>query len=87
MAKQFKLLEVTTTTLYLIPMIDNEISEINGWDIETIKKDWFEDINRSHATREAYEIGHSKRVVNAEIAKSELALKILTGAKKILDQE
>ncbi len=66
--KAFKILKVTVEQLYLIPMIDEERTEINGWDMEQVKKDWFvnHNINRTHASRNGHEIGYSKKVVRME---------------------
>lgn len=62
MADKHKILEVTVKRYYYIPMIDNERSEINGWTIDQIIKDWFDDINQRHASRDRYEIGYSEKV-------------------------
>lgn len=64
--KKYKILKVTLEKMYLIPMYDEERTEINGWDMDTVKKDWFGDINRSHATRDTYEIGYSKKILHVE---------------------
>lgn len=72
--EKMKVLEVTTTRLYYIPMIDEERSKINGWTIEQIIEDWFGDtriLNSPHATRHAYGIGYSKRFVDAKIVDPE----------------
>ncbi len=66
--KNYKILKVTVEELYLVPMLNEERTEINGWTMEQVKEDWFvtHNINQSHATRAAYMIGHSKKVVNIE---------------------
>lgn len=59
------ILEVTTTTCYLVP---------NGYapdGIKALTDEWFKDfnINRYHATRNACEIGGSKKVVKVKVMK------------------
>ena len=65
---KFKILKVTVEKLYLIPMIDEKRTEINCWTMDHVKEDWFvtHNINTSHATRSAYMIGHSKKVLQIE---------------------
>ena len=66
--KAFKILKVTVEQLYLIPMIDEERTEINGRGRGQGKKDWCvnHNINRTHASRNGHEIGYSKKVVRME---------------------
>ncbi len=70
--KKHKILKVTLEKLYLIPMFDDEITEINGWTIPQVIHDWFGEnplgnmINRTHASRDVHEIGGSKKVLHVE---------------------
>lgn len=75
--ENFKILKVTMEVKYYVPMphtevIDKDTGEpmtmINGWPMSKVKKDWFEtnDINVGHATRNSYEIGNSKKIINIE---------------------
>jgi hypothetical protein len=68
MAKTYKILKVTVEQLYLVPMLDEERTQINGWTMEQVKEDWFvtHDINKTHATRSAYHIGYSGKIVDIE---------------------
>lgn len=68
MDENYKILRVTVEQLYLIPMVDEERTKINGWLMEQVKKDWFvtHNINKTHATRDRYEIGYSKKVAKIE---------------------
>jgi hypothetical protein len=75
--ENFKILKVTMEVKYYVPMPDKEIMDektgepitsVNGWPMSEVKKDWFErhDINRFHATRNAFEIGGGKKIIKIE---------------------
>lgn len=66
--KNYKILKVTVEEFYLVPVLDEEITKINGWTMDQVKEDWFvtHNINSSHASRNAHMIGYSKKVVNIE---------------------
>lgn len=68
-----KILRVTMTVDYHIPMYDEEKSRINGWTIEQIIEDWFkrgEYLISYHATRDAHQINGSKKYIDSEIAET-----------------
>lgn len=69
---KYKFLKVTTEKLYIIPMIDEERTEINGWDIDTVIRDWFKDypLSKFHATRETHEVGNSEKVLHTQVINS-----------------
>ncbi len=64
--EKVKILKVTTTKHYLIPMLDDGRTKINAWDMEQVIKDWFVDhpIYMNHATRDGHEIGNSEQVID-----------------------
>ena len=66
---KFKILRVTTTADYLIPMIDDKRTKINGWPLDALIEDWFvyHSLSAYHATRDAYLIGNSKKFIKADI--------------------
>ncbi len=66
--KNYKILKVTVEELYLVPVLNEEITKINGWTMEQVKEDWFvtHNINSSHVARDAHMIGHSRNIVNIE---------------------
>lgn len=67
--EKFKILKVLVEQVYIVPMVDDERTRINGWTIEEVIEDWFQDhsLNSFHATREGHLIGHSKKVIKTEI--------------------
>lgn len=66
--KKFKILKVTKIEHYIIPMIDDRRTEINGWKMDIVVKDWFDHpMNRSHVTRDSHYIGNSSYVERVEI--------------------
>jgi hypothetical protein len=69
--RKYREIKVTLEETYLIPMIDDTRSEINGWTLPYLAKDWFErfDINSYHATRDTYRLGNSRKVLKVEILK------------------
>ncbi len=71
--EKVKFLKVTKTEYYLIPMLDDERTKINGWDIDQVIKDWFEvhDCNASHATRDGSLIGYSTKVIDTSFLNPE----------------
>ncbi len=68
MDENYKILRVTVERLYLIPMINEERTNINGWTMEQVKEDWFvtHNINMTHATRNAHMLGYSEKVAKIE---------------------
>lgn len=67
-----KVIRVTMTVDYVVPMNDEKTSIINNWTPEEVAKSWFEDydINRSHATRDIYRIGNGTQIKSYEIIDS-----------------
>jgi len=66
---RFTKIKVTMELTYLVEMIDQTHTEINGWTVEQVVDDWFQrhDVNRSHATRDGYLLGGSgKKVLKIE---------------------
>ncbi len=68
MDKNYKILKVTVEKLYLVPMLDEKRTKINGWTMDQVKEDWFvtHNINSPHASRNGHEIGYSGMVVAIE---------------------
>jgi len=64
--EKIKILKVTITQHYLIPMLDDGRTKINGWAMQQVIKDWFEDhpIDMGHATRDGHMIGNSEKVID-----------------------
>ena len=69
MAEKYKIIRLTTTTDYYVPMIDDKKTALNGETITELAESWFgiDKVNKYHATRDQSEIGNSKRVVKYEI--------------------
>jgi hypothetical protein len=65
--KKFALVRVTLTEDYFIPMINDDKTEINGWSLTQVIKDWFLDWNPSHATRNGHCIGNSRKYISSEV--------------------
>ena len=67
-----KILRVTVTEDYYIKMHDEEKSQINGWTIKEVIKDWFKrPLDSYHATRNNHKIGGSKKLLNVEVIDGE----------------
>ena len=68
MSEKYKVLRVTMTKDYLVKMIDNERTEINGWPMQQVIQDWFfdTDLRTYHATRNGHEIGNSEQILEIE---------------------
>jgi hypothetical protein len=66
---KYKVLRVTTTRDYLVEMIDDEKTKINGWTIKEVIEDWFHDhpLEGYHATRDGCRIGNSKKFIKVEV--------------------
>jgi hypothetical protein len=73
MLPKFKVIKVIVEEQYIIDMYDDKISKINGWTIEEIIKDWFENhsMYSHHATRDGHIIGNSRKYIKSEIIDSE----------------
>jgi hypothetical protein len=67
-----KIIEVTMKVQFIVPMHNGTISQINGWTLEEIIDDWFKrrGPNGYHATRDRFEIGNSKEILNIEVKQS-----------------
>ncbi len=67
--EKYKILKVTSTRHYLIPMVDDRRTKINGWTIEQVIEDWFirHGMDRCHASRDGHRMGNSKRFIDASV--------------------
>jgi hypothetical protein len=65
MAKD-KYLKVTKSVYYVIPMVNDKISEINGWELDQVKEDWFGKNLRNHATRDFHHIANVDQIIKVE---------------------
>jgi hypothetical protein len=67
--KKYVFVQVTFTEDYFIPMINDDKTEINGWSLSEVIKDWF--LNYAsfgfHATRNGHCIGNSKKYVSSKV--------------------
>ena len=81
--KNMKILKVTMTQLYMIPMHDEKRTQINGWEIEEVIRDWFirHPMSHSHATRDGHRIGYSEKVLDVSFIEPE-DMKLLEKATK-----
>jgi hypothetical protein len=66
--EKLKVLRVTYTEDYLIEMIDDKRTVINGWTMEEVIDDWFHRVGGYHASREGHRIGNSRKYIKSEIA-------------------
>jgi hypothetical protein len=64
-----KVLKVVHEEYYLIDMIDEERTVVNGWSLRQILKDWFGGFRcwKSHATRDYYKIGNATQIGKATV--------------------
>lgn len=69
--EKYKILRVTSTEDYILEMIDDKRTYINGWTIKEVIEDWFKRFSMGghHATREGSVIGNSRKYVSSEIIK------------------
>jgi hypothetical protein len=63
---------VVIETSWLVPVHqDGETTDINGWSLDEVLREWFEDPryppDRHHATRDSYAVGGRSRFVSSEI--------------------
>lgn len=67
--KNIKIIRITSTTDYYVKMIYKDKTSINGWSIEQVKQDWFENtpLDTYHATRDRHRIGNSKKLLKGEV--------------------
>jgi hypothetical protein len=67
--KNIKIIRITSTTDYYVKMIYKDKTSINGWTIEQVKQDWFENtpLDAYHATRDQHRIGNSKKLLKVEV--------------------
>jgi len=65
------IIRVTITEDYWVDMIDNERTEINGWTMEEVIKDWFKNypLDRYHAARDGHRIGNGRKLIKHEVIK------------------
>lgn len=69
MADKYKRIKITVTEEYLIPMCDDERTEINGWTPEKVIEDWFHNwpLDSYHASRDTHRIGNTRKLISAEV--------------------
>jgi len=62
------ILKVTLETYYAIPMIDKERTMINGWPLDVVMQEWFENhpIDTRHASRDYHRVGNAVKIVKVE---------------------
>lgn len=65
------ILRVTITEDYIVNMIDNKKTKINGWTMKQVIDDWFKNhpLDSHHASRDGHRIGNSRKLVKIEIIK------------------
>ena len=70
-----KVIKVNIEHLYLIDMIDEERTTINGWKMDVVIEDWFKNpacpLGGYHATRDGHEIGGGRTVKGVEVVDAE----------------
>jgi hypothetical protein len=61
----YKIIRVTRTDDYLLPMNADGTTHINGWTPEECATNWFNEysLNSSHATRDSYRIGNGSTLI------------------------
>lgn len=71
MPKKHKILRITFTQDYIVGMIDDERTMINGWTMEEVIEDWFRQypLDSYHASRDGgrYRIGNSKKFIKSRV--------------------
>lgn len=76
MAETFRVVKATVEQTYLIPVesASPNQSHINGWSVEEVVNSWFtdHDINRGHATRDAYRLGGGDRLLSVDVQQETL---------------
>ena len=67
--REFRVIEVTVTHHFIVEMHDKERTEVNGWTLDEVIKDWFEDnsIDHHHATRDTRQILGSSKLISSRI--------------------
>lgn len=70
---KLKLITVNMDVQFMVPMIDDKHSTVNGWTLEEVIKDWFEhsNINAYHCARNRSEIGGSKVIKTISVSDAE----------------
>jgi hypothetical protein len=63
--ERYATITVTVEMPYVVRMIDNERTEINGYTVQEVIDAWFTnyDINRSHASRDCHRLGGGLTIV------------------------
>jgi len=69
-----KFFKVTTTKYYALDYYNKKnlkenVSMINGWSSNQVKKNWFEDfsLEHYHVTRDSSEVGNTTEISNIEL--------------------
>jgi len=65
--KKYQLLEVIFKRTYIIPLLDEKRTRINGWPLSTVIEDWFEHVpmDSYHATRDTHQVHGSTIMIEA----------------------
>ena len=70
MADKDQRVRVTLTEEFIIPMLDDKITKINGWTVAQVIDDWFGfPMDSYHATRDGWRTGNSRKIVKTELIK------------------
>jgi len=71
--QKLKLITVNMDVQFMVPMVDDKHSTVNGWTLEEVIKDWFQhhNINGYHRTRDSFEIGGSKVIKTISVSDAE----------------
>jgi hypothetical protein len=64
--RRYAVLTVTRTEQYVLPLVGGgDRTEVNGWTVDEVTRDWFENEKwpayASHASRDTYRLGYSER--------------------------
>ena len=64
-----KVLRVTMTIDYIVKVSEDGTTNINGWTIEEVIRDWYKNgrAGHFHASRESSRIGNSEQLVKFEL--------------------
>jgi hypothetical protein len=79
-----KYIRVTREEYYLVDMLDEKRTKINGWSMKEVIRDWFvaRQLGASHATRDSYKIGGTERFLRAEVVSAEEFVKCMEEQQK-----
>jgi hypothetical protein len=71
--EKYKILRVTFQKDFLVKMVDDKRTVINGWTIQEIIDDWFGryPLSSYHATRDSRAIGNSQKFLGVNVIDGE----------------